>query len=285
VRNVDDVTISSYYRNLMTREKKLTDTQQKISSGKNFNRASESPSDAIDLMRINASKQCMARQSKRLEKNQEVVEQISSVYSNIDNFMLEIDQLCMDAVDGIKSHDMKMNLVNQIDSLVEEIADEASRYYMGHPLLGDFERSDGKFGDFSKIAVTDSKILYVSNQRQMDIMPNNHIDDMLNSINEFCRSIENEQDDVARENWGEIRQEWGKLQDQNGILGSKSLFMQSLLERNEDIDLNYETVRSRIEDLDIAKASIDLFNAENSFNLALEVANRMQEILDPNKFL
>ncbi|MFP4458126.1 MAG: flagellin [Candidatus Zixiibacteriota bacterium] len=285
MRSVDDVTISSYYRNLMSREKRLTDIQQTISSGKNFEKASQAPSDAIELMRINVSKQCMARQTKRLEKNREIVEQASTMYSNIDNLMLEIDELAMDVVSGTKTLDMKRNILSHIDSLSQEIAQEASREYMGKPLLGNYERVEKQtYGEFQKIARRDKQMLHITDKTKMNVLPEGNIDDMLNEINEFCKAIENGDDKKANSHWQSMRSQRSKLQDENGALGSKSQFMESLIERNSDQETSYETVRARIEDLDVAKASIDLYNAENSFNLALQTAQRMQQELDPTKF-
>ncbi len=285
MRNVDDVMVGSYYKNISNRARDLSKIQQQIASGRKFVRPSESPTDAIMLMRVRTDLEGISRQTQRLQAKREVLVHSGNILGNIDDFMLDIDNLALQSLSDTMGQDSREAIAMQINSLMEEISQEASREYMGQPLIGHFMRQEGEWGEFTKVNESDHTELYISYIHRLDLVPTDNISPMLNTLNDFCKAISDGDIDKARSFQNQYKEHWDDLVDMTGLMGSREQFIDSLLTRNEIIDVNYSSEISRIEDIDVARASIDLSTAENAYNLAIEVSRRLQEVLDPNKFL
>ena len=285
MRNVDDVMVGSYFKNISKRAKDLSRVQQQVATGKSFVRPSESPTEAIKLMRINRDLENTERQTQRLHAKREVLVHSGNVLANIDDFMLEINDLALQSLSETVGKESREAISMQINTLMEEIAQEASREYMDEPLIGHFVRYDGEWGDFAKVNETNNSELYISYMHRLELMPQDEIVPMLNKLNDFNIALKEGDLASARTSMDEYTDMWKGLSEMTGLMGSREQFIDSVITRNEIIDLNYSAEVSRIEDLDVAKASIDLSVAENAYTLAIEVSRRLQEILDPSQLL
>ena len=284
MRSVDEVVWNSFYKHLSKRQLELASVQQKVGTGKKITRPSEAPVDMLTIIRIKAAQAGYERQNKRLESIRWMINNTSAIYENVNDVLTEIEGIALNALSGTKTQEDKLHLARQIESFAEQVIIEASSKHLGDYLLGEFTsaKEDG-WSKFEKVKNPARANAYINSSTEMDLIPEDTIINILNELTSFCKAIEQGNDDSAREIYAGIQDERNLLIEQNGILGTKELFLDSLIERNIIRISNIDVQRVSLEEVDIAEVAMELANAERGYEMAIEVASRLENILDPTK--
>jgi flagellar hook-associated protein 3 FlgL len=287
MRSVDDVLWSSYFSNISKRQLHLAEVQNRVGSGKNILRPSDSPGDTIAMMRIMNDRAGTVRQSERMKMSQQFLEHTSNVYERIDETLGEIRSIGMQALSGFTEPAVKRLIADQIDQLTSEIADIAGTHFRGQPVIADFEVKIEENGKtvFKKLDAQQKDQLYVSPISTVEILPEDTLEDALNSISDFTMALRENDDETARQLLSEILVESERIQNENGKLGFRTQYLDNFIIKNNDYITNVDVDRSQIEDVDFAKASLELSQAEIAYNYSMEVASRIQDTLDASTLL
>jgi flagellar hook-associated protein 3 FlgL len=268
----------------------LNKTQEKVSSGKNFNRPSDDPVAMINslglsntLERIEQYKKNMDTAKGWLDINETVLEQVSNLAASAHKIALQLSS-------GTQSAEVRAEAASHIDALLDEAIGLGNTQLNGKYIFGGYETSNPPFalsdsggtetvvyhgdGDDLKVQIGPDQTITAGKNGETVFMDSN----LFASLIALKQAIEdNDQTAIRLESTNlqaatdyfnaqvsdvGIRQ--GHLQTQGDIFSQVSLDLQNQLDDLENVDYN--------------KAILEMQQKQTAYNVALETAAQISKV-------
>ncbi|MEA4889104.1 MAG: flagellar hook-associated protein FlgL [Clostridiaceae bacterium] len=307
MRVTNNMLISNYLTNLNKNMKSMNLYESQLSSYQKITRLSDDPIGVISSMDIRSKLRDLTQYQKNVDDAQSWLTEVETAAMDLNDSVKSAYESAMQAATGTQAADEKASIAAYIKQLREHVVQTANSTYGDKYLFGGYNVSSAPFVD------SGSAVLYQGNIDLTALDPANAADkatiDQLNSEQvsfEIGRGLDMSvtfsgaevmgtgDDNLIKmlDDFYNLLQSDGSSADiaaigqrfkekQNDILalvadvGGRSNRLELVANRYESDELNYETIRSGIEDIDPSEVIMNFKMAESVYNAALSVGSQV----------
>ena len=261
---------------------RLSDSQEKLSTGRNINRPSDSPTGTNDAMRLRAQ---LAADSQHARNAQDGISFLgtidSTMTSMLDNVRRARDLLVQGASTGSAGPDAREALATELTQIREALIGEANTQYLGRPVFG---------GTTDKPAAYDPTGAYQGDQFDVERTIGDGIkvkvnvtgqdafstgtDDLFQVLGDAITDLRTNPSNTGA-NLGRLDAVTDKMKAAQADVGTRYGRIEAAQSHLTDITLDNQAALSDIENVDIAKAIVDVQMQQVAYQSALGATARV----------
>jgi flagellar hook-associated protein 3 FlgL len=286
--------ISDNYRHdLMNRSiqdtlAKVTEAQQKIATGRRFDRPSDSPMDSAISLQLRAERDDNDRYLRSLGDARSWLAVQDGVLQSASTLLARAEDLSVQARNAAMGPDSREAIAKELEGLREQLGLLANTTHQGQSVFGAHSQQA------VQLTATSSTFLgtpgaevtrtvaagqnVAVNTDGAAVFGFTAGDDVFTVINRLASSVRS--GDVATMNADSaaLATRARDVRESLGQIGSRAALVESAIARHEDAQVTFASRLSIIEDTDIAAASVELARASRSYEAVLAMAARAQKL-------
>ena len=261
---------------------RLSDSQEKLSTGRNINRPSDSPTGTNDAMRLRAQ---LAADSQHARNAQDGISFLgtidSTMTSMLDNVRRARDLLVQGASTGSAGPDAREALATELTQIREALIGEANTQYLGRPVFGGttdkpaaYDPSGTYLGDAFDVERTIGDGIKVKvNVTGQDAFSTG-TDDLFQVLGDAITDLRTNPSNTGA-NLGRLDAVTDKMKAAQADVGTRYGRIEAAQSHLTDITLDNQAALSDIENVDIAKAIVDVQMQQVAYQSALGATARV----------
>lgn len=266
---------------LQTGLRRLAQSQEHISTGRLINRPSDSPTGTNDAMRLRAQLSADAQHATNAQSGLDYLARTdSTLTSMVDNVQRARDLIVQGGSTGSAGPDARAALAAELTQIREALLDLANTEHLGRPLFGgtdtgDTYLADGTFaGDANEVSRTigEGQVVNVNVTGPAAFGPdgNNVFDVLATAITNMTSNP-----DALGASLSAIDVVQDRMLAAQADVGARVNRIEDAVTRLADAELDHTAALSEIENVDIAKAVVDLQMQEVAYQAALGATARV----------
>lgn len=282
---------STYLSDTQKSLQKIDKLNTQINSGREINRVSDDPYNAIKVMNLKS-------EINSVEKFNYNCDEIMGWMDTTDTSLERVGLLTSDiktlltSISGTYGEDEIRSVKTEVNEKLKEIAEALNSTYAGKYIFGGtntdeppvqvVEGADGlvelKLSDTTnsnKLKVEISAGITIDYNLTAHQVSNNG--DGFNTLNNIVKALDKSPIDMDEigELSSEVNDYMLDILDNRSLTGAKTNTVESVKSNNEDNILNMKKIFSSIQDVDLAEKYIELSNAELVYNSSMQVGSKL----------
>jgi flagellin len=241
--------------NLQSVMKQMTEVQERLTSGKRLNKASDGPADLIISKRLESQLAGLGQAQKNVETGMNLFTHADKTLETIEGQLKEAKTLALASLDATKSDEERTALNQQLTEIISSVDKIASSAKFGKVSLldGTFTSKKFQIGD----SATDTYTASINDMRATALGINSSAVDTVTNAGTALTAIEGAMEDVSSER--------GRL----GSIGRNTF--QPVLDNLKIQQENLESARSTIADTNYEKDTAEM----QRLNVRMQIAAAM----------
>ena len=266
---------------------RLSDSQEKLSTGRNINRPSDSPTGTNDAMRLRAQLAADGQHARNAQDGISFLGTIdSTMQSMVDNVRRARDLLVQGASTGSTGPDAREALATELTQIREALIGEANTQYLGRPVFGGTTASPvaygndpvtgafGYLGDGFDVERTIGDGIKVKVNVNGPDAFSTGTDDLFKMLQDAIDDLRTNPGNTGA-NLGRLDAVANQMKSALADVGTRYNRIETAQQHLTDITLDNQAALSDIENVDIAKAIVDVQMQEVAYQSALGATARV----------
>ena len=262
---------------------RLSDSQEKLSTGRNINRPSDSPTGTNDAMRLRAQLAADSQHARNAQDGLSYLGTIdSTMTSMLDNVGRARDLLVQGASTGNSGPDAREAIATELTQIRESLIGEANTQYLGRPVFGGttdkpaaYDPSGTYLGDAFDVERTIGDGIKVKvNVTGQDAFSTAAGDDLFKVLGDAIDDLRTNPGGTGA-NLGRLDAVTDKMKAAQADAGTRYGRIEAAQSHLTDITLDNQAALSDIENVDIAKAIVDVQMQQVAYQSALGATARV----------
>lgn len=271
--------------NLQASYQTLVEVQDHLSSGKHLRRPSDSPAATLNALEYRSQ----LRRSKQFERNttdaQSWLNVADSALTTTQSYLTRIRELALQGTNGSSDTKARAAVANEVRSIRESLIQLGNTKY-GNRAIFSGTRDTQEAYNASGTYLGNSGSVLRPVASGVDVQVNATGEQVFGAAgdpggNVFARiatladDISNGNIEAAKAGIDRLDNSRDRISGVQATLGARANRVQDILTRNEDVTLEVKSLLSETEDVDIAKALVDLKVQEMGYQTALSVTAKV----------
>ncbi len=269
---------------LNTNLERLYELQEKLTSGKNISRPSDDPILATRSMNLQNALGEIKQYTKNVEDNISWLNITDSALANVSNILHRAKELAVQGASETLPEASRQAIAVEVDQLIDHVISIGNASYGGRYLFAGFKTKGAEpfgragdtvlyNGDSGKIKREISPGVEVSvNVTGQEALVDSGVFDALIDLKNFLENGDG--DRISSETIGKIDQALDEVITLRSGVGAKSRRMELAKNRLAEGELNFKTLLSQFQDIDVAEVVMQLKMQENVYQTALAAIAR-----------
>lgn len=266
--------------------RRLADIQRQVASGRQLERASDSPADALEALRYKRSLRSYEQYERNIGDAKMWLASADSALEAVDDRLTRAKVLTIQADNGSLGSAARTALATEMRAIADELLALGNTDHLGRPIFAGTADTPAAYDDTGtflgdagvvnrtveegtsyRINVTGPEVFGAENPA--DPMNGN----MFELLQELADRIEN--GEVVADGLDAIDTAAERLHEAQATLGSRLASLEKLESRSEGTAIEMRSALSETMDVDLTDAILDLKNQEASYTAALNVTGRI----------
>ena len=265
---------------------RLSKIQRQVASGRQIERPSDAPAVALEALRYRRTLRTYGQYDRNLDDAKNWLGSADSALQAVDSRIRRAQDLTIQAENGALSPTARQAIAVELRSIADELVDLANTEHLDRPIFSGTSgasaayQTDGTYlGDAGTVSRTISSGTTVQvNLTGEEIFGASAPADPANgNLFEFIRSVADDID--AGVSVGAALTGFSAAQDRvhtaQAALGSRLGTVERVENRNLDVSLDLNSSLSKVEDVDLSQAIVQLRADEASYQAALGITGRI----------
>ena len=267
--------------NLQTNVNRLNETQQRLSSGKQINRPSDSPGGTVSSMELRSSLAQQQQYKRNADDGVAWLNSADSALQSVDEKVTRARSLVLQGMSAGGSQASREALAAEIRELSESIRSDANTSYLNRPVFGGtgatteaFTKAGAFTGDSTQVLRTVGSNTKVAVNVDGKAMFGDGNDSVFNVLSEIATKLES--------NPGALQGELDRLDSRaatirNGLstVGARTNQLERMRQAADDMALNVTQSLSDVEDIDLPQTITELQLQQTAYQAALAAGARV----------
>jgi flagellar hook-associated protein 3 FlgL len=267
--------------NLQTNVNRLNETQQRLSSGKQINRPSDSPGGTVSSMELRSSLAQQQQYKRNADDGIAWLNVTDSALQGVDEKVTRARSLVLEGMSGGSSPASRQALAAEIRELSESIRSDANTSYLNRPVFGGtgaaaeaFPKAGGFAGDSAQVLRTVGTNTKVAVNVDGRAVFGDGNDSIFNVLSDIATKLESNSDALT----GELdRLDTRAATIRNGLstVGARTNQLERMRQAADDMALNVSQSLSDVEDIDLPQTITELQLQQTAYQAALAAGARV----------
>ena len=270
------------YTSLQTSLSRLAKTQEQLSTGRVINRPSDSPTDATSAMRIRAS---LADQKQYLRNTDDGIGwlgQIDNTLTSVSGQLRRAKELALEGANASSGQAARNALAVEVEQIRESLINAANASYLGRPVFGGVTAGetayapDGSFsGEVGEVSRTVARGVKVSvNVNGPDVFGSG-ASTVFTDLAELAESLRSGDMTALRGTLDALDADLTRVTSVLGDVGARYNRLERASRAAEDLSLSLTSSLAEVENVDLARATMDLKMQEVAYQAGLAATARL----------
>lgn len=278
---------STLMRNLYTNMNKMNKTDNQMSSQTNISRPSDDPAGLAQVLRITTSQAEIKKYSDNVENATTWLGMSDTALGQAGDLLHRVKELAVQGANGTNTSEERNSDADEVEQILNQMVEIGNSNYEGKYIFGGFRTDAPPF----KIDAASNDVTYngdagaISAEVGKGVTMKYNIlgtDAFGDKTNGMMATLKNLAADLRSGNSTGIEASLGTVDtDLNNLLtyrsqlGAKTNRMEFMQQRLEDNGNSLESLQSSIQDVDIAKLSVEMTTQQNVYKAALSVGAKI----------
>jgi flagellar hook-associated protein 3 FlgL len=271
------------YASLQTGLGRLAKTQEQLSTGRIINRPSDSPTDATSAMRIRASLADQKQYTRNVDDGLGWLGQIDNTLTSVLGQVRRAKELGIQGVNAVNSSPQAREaLAVEVDQIRDSLVSAANATYLGRPVFGGLVNgekayaADGSFvgvqGEVSRTVARGVKIP-VNVDGPAAFGPDGA--SLFDNLEQLSASLRAGDTPALQTTLDGLDVDLSRVTSTLGDVGARYNRLERASQAAQDLDLSLTSSLSSIENVDLARATMDLKLNEVAYQAGLAATARL----------
>lgn len=271
------------YSSLQTGLNRLAKTQEQLSTGRVINRPSDSPTDATSAMRVRAALADQAQYVRNADDGIGWLGQIDSTLTSVLGQLRRVQELGLQGANAANSSpEAREALAVEVDQIRESLISAANATYLGRPVFGgvvDGETAYAPNGDF--VGIEGDVVRTVARGIKVPVNVNGPEAfgppgaSMFDDLEQLAASLRSGDDVALRGEIADVGANLTRVASVLGDVGARYNRVDRAAQAARDLSLSLSTSLSELENVDLARATMDLKMHEVAYQAGLAATARL----------
>jgi len=276
-------------QNILRTFSDLNKMQEKVSSGKNFNRPSDDPVAMVNSLGLSNTLARIEQYQKNMETaegwlgiNETVLEQVSKVAASAQEIALQFSG-------GSQSAEVRTEAVSQIDALIEEAVGLGNTQLNGKYIFGGYQTATPPFvhsvsgtetvayqgdGNDFKVQIGPDETITAGKNGDTVFMDSN----LFSSLIALKQAIVNNDQTAIQQESTNLQEAEDYFNAQVSDVGIRQGHLQTQGEIFSQVSLNLQNQLGDLENVDYNKAILEMQQKQTAYNVALSAAAQISKV-------
>lgn len=285
------ITNSMISRNLLNNLNRnleyLSKIQNQMSSGKTVSKPSDDPVNVARIMRLQSMVQVQEKYQTNMENAQGYIDNAESSLDTVSDVLNRARELAIDGANGDMSESDRLVVSAEVDELIDEILEVANSSFDGRYIFGGFKTEASPFsrsgdtitygGDDGELQWEVAEGVTIPVNIPGDVIFGNYDEDtgtgsgVFDALVSLKKALENnDAGSLGGTVLGKIDDASVNISSQRAVYGARSNRLEVSQDRASQSNTNLTEVLSKLEDVDLAEASMNYSIAHTVYQAALE---------------
>ena len=271
------------YSTLQTGLGRLAKTQEQLATGRVINRPSDSPTDATSAMRIRAAVADQTQYVRNADDGIGWLGQIDSTLTSVLGQLRRANELALQGANAANSSPQAREaLAVEVEQIRESLISSANATYLGRPVFGGVvngEKAYSADGDF--IGVEGDVVRAVARGIKVEVNVNGPAAfgapgaSMFDDLAALATSLRTGNESAIRDGIGDMEANLTRVASVLGNVGARYNRVDRAAQGARDLSLSLSTSLSEVENVDLARATMDLKMNEVAYQAGLAATARL----------
>jgi flagellar hook-associated protein 3 FlgL len=271
------------YLSLQTGLGRLAKVQEQLATGRVLNRPSDSPTDATSAMRIRAS---LADQKQYTRNAEDGIGWLGQIDSTLTSVMTQIRRARELGLEGANASSMgaqaRESLAVEIDQIREGLISSANASYLGRPVFGGVVNGEAAYSPDGTFVGTEGDVVRTV-ARGIKVPVNVNGPDvfgpdganLFDDLGELAASLRSGDTTAVRAQLDDLDTAMKRVTSALGDVGARYNRVERSAQAARDLTLSLSSSLSEVENVDLAKATMDLKMHEVAYQAGLAATARL----------
>jgi flagellar hook-associated protein 3 FlgL len=267
--------------NLQTNVNRLNETQQRLSSGKQINRPSDSPGGTVSSMELRSSLAQQQQYKRNADDGIAWLNAADGALQGVDEKITRARGLVLQGMSAGNGQASREALAAEIRELSEAIRSEANTSYLNRPVFGGtgastevFPKAGGFTGDSVQVLRTVGTNTKVAVNVDGKAVFGDGNDSIFNVLSEIATKLENDPDALKVE-LDRLDARAATIRDGLSTVGARTNQLERMRQAADDMALNVTQSLSDVEDIDLPQTITELQLQQTAYQAALAAGARV----------
>lgn len=267
--------------NLQTNVNRLNETQQRLSSGKQINRPSDSPGGTVSSMELRSSLAQQQQYTRNADDGIAWLNIADSALQGVDEKVTRARSLVLQGMSAGNGPESRNALAAEIRELSEAIRSEANTSYLNRPVFGGtgasteaFPKAGGFTGDSAQVLRTVGTNTKVAVNVDGKAVFGDGNDSIFNVLSEIATKLENDPDALKVE-LDRLDARAATIRNGLSTVGARTNQLERMRQAADDMALNVTQSLSDVEDIDLPQTITELQLQQTAYQAALAAGARV----------
>ncbi|GAA1033546.1 flagellar hook-associated protein FlgL [Virgisporangium ochraceum] len=267
--------------NLQNNVNRLNETQQRLSSGKQINRPSDSPGGTVSSMELRSSLAQQQQYKRNADDGIAWLNVADSALQGVDEKVTRARSLVLQGMSAGNGQESRNALAAEIRELSEAIRSEANTSYLNRPVFGGtgasteaFPKAGGFTGDSVQVLRTVGTNTKVAVNVDGRAVFGDGNDSIFNVLSEIATKLENDPDALKVE-LDRLDSRAATIRNGLSTVGARTNQLERMRQAADDMALNVTQSLSDVEDIDLPQTITELQLQQTAYQAALAAGARV----------
>ena len=270
------------YNAMQTGLNRLAKTQEQLSTGRVLNRPSDSPTDTTSAMRIRASLADQKQYARNVDDGIGWLGQIDNTLTSISGQLRKAKELGLEGANAASGPQARQALAVEVEQIRKNLIDAANASYLGRPVFGGVVNGEkayddnGTFvglpGEVSRTVARGVKVpVNVDGPAVFGPDGANLFDDLA----ELAASLKSGDMSALKGNLDDVDADLTRVASVLGDVGARYNRLERASQAAMELTLSLTSSLAQVENVDLAKATMDLKLNEVAYQAGLAATARL----------
>jgi len=283
---------------LMTNRKRMSDLQEKLSSGYEINRPSDDPGGTATTMQLTSTLSDLDQFKSNSNRAQDWIAATESALNEATETAGRLRELAVQGASGSLTEDSYQGIAEEVEGLVDHLVSLGNTRHAGRYIFGGRKTDEAPF-DADKILEADVEDLDVDDifegdegsmifevgpgvELEVNVAGDEAFSDIIMTALEVNEALEAAEPEAVSEQLSEIDTAVDEILSTRARMGGRMNRLELSENRLDELDESVQGVLSNTRDADIAELVMHLATAERAYQTSLQAGSRIlpQTLLD-----
>jgi flagellar hook-associated protein 3 FlgL len=267
--------------NLQTNVNRLSETQQRLSSGKQLNRPSDSPTGTVSAMELRSTLSAQQQYKRNADDGIAWLNAADSALQGVDEKVTRVRSLVLQGMSAGNGQASRDALAAEIREISEAIRTEANTSYLNRPVFGGtggsteaFPKAGGFTGDSAQVLRTVGTNSKVAVNVDGKAVFGDGNDSIFNVLSDIATKLESNPDALKVE-LDRLDTRAATIRSGLSTVGARTNQLERMRQAADDMALNVSQSLSDVEDIDLPQTITELQLQQTAYQAALAAGARV----------